>query len=99
MAGSQMSAYLVGHITVRDDRLWQDYVAGVQTSLAPFASKLLFRGRRASVLAGRHPHDLVVVIEFQDQATLESWYTSATYQSLIPLRDQAADVVLISYQA
>ena len=94
-----MSAYLVGHITVRDDRLWQDYVAGVQTSLAPFASKLLFRGRRASVLAGRQPHDLVVVIEFQDQATLESWYTSATYQSLIPLRDQAADVVLISYQA
>ena len=94
-----MSAYLVGHITVRDDELWQTYVAGVQKSLAPFACKLLFRGRLASVLAGSHPHDLVVVIEFQDHSTLESWYASETYQSLIPLRNKAADVVLTSYQA
>jgi uncharacterized protein (DUF1330 family) len=99
MAGRQMSAYLVGHITVRDDQLWQAYVAGVQKSLVPFACKLLFRGRRTAVLSGSHLHDLVVVIEFQDQATLEDWYASESYQSLIPLRNQAADVVLISYQA
>ncbi len=94
-----MSAYLVGHITVKDDELWQDYVAGVQQSLAPFACKVLFRGRLVSVLAGSHGYDLVVVIEFQDQTTLEAWYASASYQALIPLRDQAAYVVLTTYQA
>jgi len=27
-----------------------------------------------------------------------NWYHSKTYQDLIPIRDQAADVVLISYE-
>ncbi len=94
-----MNAYLVGHITVKNDELWQAYVTGVQQSLAPFACKLLFRGRLASVLSGSHTHDLVVVIEFQDQATLQAWYASEAYQSLITLRDKAADVVLTTYQA
>ena len=28
-----MTAYLVGHITVKDNGLWQEYMAGVQESL------------------------------------------------------------------
>ena len=94
-----MAAYLVGHITVKDEELWQSYVTGVQASLAPFASKVLFRGRLRSVLAGKHPYELAVVIEFPDQATLDRWYASETYQALIPLRDQAADVVITTYEA
>ncbi len=39
-----MSAYLVGHITVKDNGLWQEYMTGVQESLAPFDSKVVFRG-------------------------------------------------------
>lgn len=93
-----MATYLVGHIAVKDDRLWQQYVSGVQASLAPFESKVLFRGQLVSVLAGKHEHDLVVVIEFPDQATLDSWFFSESYQALIPLRDQAADVVITTYK-
>lgn len=94
-----MAAYLVGHITVKDNELWQKYVAGVQESLSPYAAKVVFRGQRAAVLAGQHEHDLVVVIEFADQATLNDWFHSAKYQALIPLRDQAADVVITAYDA
>jgi uncharacterized protein (DUF1330 family) len=93
-----MAAYLVGHITVKDDTLWQKYVAGVQESLATFPSKIIFRGKLVSVLAGKHQHELVVVIEFPDQATLDNWYASEKYQALIPLRDQAADVVITTYK-
>jgi uncharacterized protein (DUF1330 family) len=93
-----MAAYLVGHITVNDDGLWQKYVAGVQESLAPFESRIIFRGQLVKILAGEHGHNLVVVIEFPDQSILDAWYTSEKYQSLIPLRDKAADVVITSYK-
>ena len=94
-----MSAYLVGHITVRNETLWQEYVTGVRESLSPFESKIIFRGKLDSVLAGTHHHDLVVVIEFADLATLNSWFRSEKYQSLIPIRDKAADVVITTYES
>ena len=93
-----MASYLVGHITVKDGELWQKYVSGVQESLLPFDSKVIFRGKLVSVLAGKHEHDLVVVIEFPDQSTLGNWYSSEKYQALIPLRDRAANVVIMAYK-
>ena len=93
-----MAAYLVGHITVKDDELWQKYLAGVAESIAPFDSKVVFRGQLVKILAGQHEHDLVVVIEFSDQSTLDAWYNSEKYQSIIPLRDKAADVVITTYK-
>ena len=94
-----MAAYLVGHITVKDDGLWQKYMAGVKESLAPFDCKIIFRGQLDKILAGQHDHNLVVVIEFPDKTTLDNWYDSEKYQSLIPLRDKAADVVITTYKA
>ena len=94
-----MAAYLVGQITVKDDQLWQQYVGGVAESLAPFDSKIIFRGQLEKVLAGEQPHSLVVVIEFPDHATLDAWFTSEKYQALIPVRDRAADVVITTYRA
>jgi len=94
-----MASYLVGHITVKDEELWQKYVAGVQESLEPFISSVVFRGKLVSVLAGSHEHDLVVVIKFHNQATMDDWYSSEKYQSLIPLRDKAANVTITTYNA
>jgi uncharacterized protein (DUF1330 family) len=94
-----MAAYLVGHITVKNDELWQQYVAGVGESIAPFDSKIIFRGKLDKILAGQHEHDLVVVLEFPDQSTLDQWFNSEKYQSLIPLRDKAANVVITTYKA
>ena len=94
-----MAAYLIGHITVKDPLLWRTYVDGVQKSLIPFAAEVVFRGKRATVLAGEHHHQNAVVIKFADQTILQNWYASPAYQALIPIRDQAADGVLISYDA
>lgn len=92
-----MASYLVGHIAVKDEELWQQYVSGVKESLSTFESKVIFRGKLVSVLAGSHEHNHAVVIEFSDHATLENWFNSEQYQSLIPLRDKAADVVITTY--
>jgi len=94
-----MAAYLVGQITVKDDKLWQEYVSGVAESLAPFEANIIFRGKRDKVLAGSHAYNLVVVIEFADLSTLDNWFNSEKYQSLIPIRDRAANVAITSYQA
>jgi uncharacterized protein (DUF1330 family) len=94
-----MAAYLIGQIKVKDHRLWQEYVSGVQESLAPFEASIVFRGELLEVLAGCQDKDLVVVIEFADQTELNRWFTSEKYQSLIPLRDEAADVIISAYQA
>jgi uncharacterized protein (DUF1330 family) len=94
-----MTAYLIGHIKVKNEVLWQEYVVGVQESLAPFEASIVFRGKLAEVLAGQQDKDLVVVIEFADQTVLNNWFTSAKYQSLIPLRGEAASVDITTYQA
>lgn len=92
-----MSAYLVGQIAVHNESLWQEYLAGVSRSLEPFDAKILFRGKKAADLAGNNARELVVVIEFKDQADLNNWFSSDLYQSIISTRDAAADVVITSY--
>jgi uncharacterized protein (DUF1330 family) len=94
-----MPAYLIGHITVKNPDKWKTYVEGVQKSLIPFEAEVVFRGKRATVLTGEHPHQHTVVIKFPDQPTLQKWYHSDAYQALIPVREEAADVVIISYDA
>ncbi len=94
-----MAAYLIGHITINDSKLWKKYVEGVKDSLALFKAEIMFRGKRANVYAGEHPFHHVVVIAFPDQSAIEQWYQSENYQKLIPIRNKAADVMLISYDA
>lgn len=92
-----MAAYLVGHLTVKDPGLWKVYVEGVRETLAEFGGEVVFRGRTTSVLAGRHEHAAAVVIRFPGPDELRRWFESPRYQSLIPVRDQAAEVVLVAY--
>ena len=94
-----MSACVIGHITVKDENKWAQYRAQVPATLAPWDAELLFRGQADKILSGPHPHTDTVVIRFPDTAAVDAWYQSAAYQALIPLRMEAADLVLISYAA
>ena len=91
------NAYVIGHITVKDAEKWEAYRSGVPATLAPWGAELVFRGSNAAVLAGEHAHSDVVVIRFPDRSAVDAWHASAAYQALIPLRRQAADVVLLAY--
>jgi uncharacterized protein (DUF1330 family) len=93
------AAYVIGHITVRDPEKWAEYRRRVPGTLAPWGAELVFRGRRVAVLSGEHAHADTVVIRFPSAATLAGWHGSPAYQALIPLRQQAADVVLIAYDS
>lgn len=95
----QDPAYVIGQITVKNPPLWDQYRSQVPATLAPWRGSLVFRGQRLAVLGGAHDHPDVVVIRFPDAAAAAGWFASAAYQALIPLREQAAEVVLVSYQA
>lgn len=92
-------AYLVGSITVKAPDKWAEYTRQVPDTLRPWGAELVFRGKQAAVFAGENPHADIVVIRFPDAAAVQKWFSSPAYQALIPLREQAADVVLVSYQA
>jgi uncharacterized protein (DUF1330 family) len=90
-------AYVIGHITVKDPEKWAEYRNQVPATLAPWGAELLFRGKQVAVLAGTHPHPDVVVIRFPHVAAVDGWFSSPAYQALIPLRQQAAEMVLLTY--
>ncbi|MBV6475790.1 MAG: DUF1330 domain-containing protein [Rhodocyclaceae bacterium] len=94
-----MPAYLIGHISIKDPQKWEDYRSQVPATLAPWQAELVFRGRKFAVLGGSHAHDDTVVIRFPDAESLRGWFASPAYQALIPLREAAADVTLVGYEA
>ena len=94
-----MSAYVIGHISIKDPEKWAAYRSQVPATLAPWNAELVFRGKRMAVFSGEHPHTDTVVLRFADADSARAWFASPAYQALIPLREQAADVVLIGYKA
>lgn len=94
-------AYVVGYITVRDPEKWAEYKGRVPATLAPWGAELVFRGTRVAVLSGEHEcgYEDIVAIRFPDAGSASGWYNSPAYQALIPLRTQAADVVLVSHES
>ncbi len=92
------NAYVIGHVTVKDAEKWQQYRDAVPATLKSWGAELVLRGSLASILAGEHSYTDTVVIRFPNVEAVNSWYSSPAYQSLIPLRQAAADIVLLSYE-
>ena len=92
-------AYVIGNVTVINDDKWSEYRSKVGVTLAPWGGELVFRGSKSAVLGGEHQHSDNVVIRFPNMQAVNNWFGSDAYQALIPLRMQAANIDLISYQA
>lgn len=91
------NALVIGHITVKDADKWAQYRSQVPATLAPWGAELVFRGIKCAVLGGSHAHSDTVVIRFPNAQASQGWFASAAYQALIPLREEAAQVDLISF--
>ena len=92
-----MTAYLIAHIRVKDPTKWQQYVDSVAETLAPYQAEVVFRGKRAAVLIGEHPYSTVAVLRFSDSTVIQHWFDSEAYRALSQVRDEAAEVIFISY--
>jgi uncharacterized protein (DUF1330 family) len=92
-------AFVVGQMTVKQPEKWAQYRSQVLATLLPFGGELVFRGEQVQSFSGVNPHPDIVVIRFPSLGDADGWHASAAYQALIPLRQEAADVVLTTYTA
>lgn len=95
----KIPAYVIGHIKVKDAGKWAEYRRQVPATLSPWGADLVCRGKRLNTLSGEHHYPDMVVIRFPDSDSVSSWFNSSAYQSLIPLREQASEMVLVSYES
>lgn len=91
-------AYVIGHVAVKDSRKWDEYRHSVPATLLAFDAKIVCRGKLSVVLSGEHNYQDTVIIEFSSVSAVNAWFESAEYQALIPLREEAAEVILLSFE-
>lgn len=94
-----MTAYVIGHVTIKDEEKWVEYRDQVPATLTPWQAEIVLRGKSAVVLGGAYRHTDAVVLRFPDIESATQWHESSAYQALIPLRMQAADVDLVSFES
>ncbi len=46
--------YVIGHITIKDTEKWAEYRGKVPATLSEWGAEVVFRGKRAEVLTGKH---------------------------------------------
>lgn len=92
---AEISACVIGHYKVKDNDKWGEYRSKVPQTLVQWRGEVIFRGHRVEVLSGQHSYVDCVIIQFPDAKSAAGWYNSAAYQELIPIREQAADMVLV----
>jgi len=93
-----MPAFFIATTTVNDTEKFQEYAGKAAQTFAPFGGEMVIRGKAGDTLAGHSDHRAVGVVRFPDMAALKAWYRSPDYQALIPLRDDAAQITLVTYE-
>ncbi len=63
-------------------------------SFKAYGGEPVLRGKLEMVLAGAADFDAVGIVRFPDRRAAEDWYHGEQYQALIPLRDEAVEMVL-----
>jgi uncharacterized protein (DUF1330 family) len=74
---------------VSDPAGFQQYAAKIPSTLTPYHGKVVVRGM-ADTKEGAAPNGNVVVLAFDNLDDAESWYSSAAYKEIIPLRERSA---------
>jgi uncharacterized protein (DUF1330 family) len=95
---NSMSAFFIATSIIKDPKKFAAYGAGAGATLSAFGGELVIKGKAVETLVGSSAHQAVGVIRFADMQTLNAWYNSAEYQALIPLRDEAVDMTLVTYE-
>lgn len=94
----EKQAFMVTHVRVKDEEKWEEYRSQVPATLSEWGGEVVFRGTRLEVLTGEHGYTHTLITRFPNAAAIKSWYEAPPYQALIPLRDEAVEMVLISYK-
>ncbi|MCE0559248.1 DUF1330 domain-containing protein [Motilimonas sp. E26] len=82
-----MTSLVIVDLTPLDKVQLAQYSEQAAVIVAEFGGQFIAKGE-IEVLHGDATHSKKAVIQFPDKATAKSWYHSAAYQAIIPLREQ-----------
>jgi len=93
-----MSVYAIGQISnIKDQNKWNEYKQKVRLTLEAYNAKVLFRGEKIDSLINSSNYTEVVAIEFKSLQIAKEWFQSKSYQDIVAIRQQGADVTLELY--
>lgn len=93
-----MGVFVIGQIRIIDQEKWNEYKSQVQATLEPYGGKVLLRGLCIESFVGTTDYPDVVAIEFESIEKAKEWYNSAAYQSIVPIREKGAEILLQVYE-
>lgn len=83
-------AYLILEVDVHDLETYAIYRAQTPAVIAQYGGRFLVRGGESTPCEGEAPKGRVVIVEFESMTAAIAFYSSAEYQSLIPIRQSAS---------
>jgi len=92
-----MTAFFIATTSIKDQDKFQLYAQKAGATFAPHGGEMVLRGKVEGALSGNSSHQTVGIIKFPDMPALQAWFDSDAYQEIIPLRDEAADMTIVSY--
>ena len=87
-----MPAYLIVEHAITDAAKFREYGDKVRPLVAKYGGRSLARGSHRVLETKHWLPDRVILFEFPDMETLNTWYSSPEYQPLIALRQSATDM-------
>ena len=90
-----MSAYIIADVTVTNEAQMLKYREWSTLAMQEFAAEVLVRGGNAAPLEGAWRPARVVVLKFEDRATAQAYYDSATYTQARCVREGAGRIDMI----
>ena len=93
-----MTAFFVAVVTVKDPARMQEYSQKAAETFKPFGGEMVMRGKAGEVLTGGAvTHQATGIASFPSMQDLKAWYASDAYQEIIPLREEAAEMTITTY--
>ena len=83
-----MSAYGIAHYDIHDFEMWSKYAQAVIPNVVAAGGKFLTATNEFVALEGQ-PQQVIVVVEFESMEAAKTWYESAAYQAIMPLRTES----------
>jgi uncharacterized protein (DUF1330 family) len=85
-----MPAYVIFDIHVDDPEAYAPYRDPALKSIEAHGGRYLARGGAHEVLEGDWDVDRLVIVEFPSMEQAQTWYRSAEYQEIAPIRQAAS---------
>ncbi len=91
-----MAAYVIADIEIQDAAAFRDYQQRAAETVARHGGRYVVRGGKAENLEGNWQTTRLIMLEFPSLDAATTWYNSAEYQALAPIRHRTTRTAFVS---